>query len=360
MHNSPSGAPDPSFARPRGGILFTIAYFAGLAAIVALLFQLAPSTVEGTATTTLPDPTTTTTATQVTVPTAVPGGPEPVADAAEVILPSVVFIQTPAGFGSGVVYRSDGYIITAAHVVGANQSVLIRFADGSQSRAEVIGAVAEVDIAVLKVDRGDLPPAIFAAEKPRVGQMAVAVGSPWGLAQTVTAGIISAVDQTTCSGEICAAMVQTDAAINPGNSGGALIDRTGAVVGINVSILTQSGANDGVGFAVPSAMAVAYADAIIAGEALETAFLGVRIANSTGERAGAVITEIFADTGAENAGLRINDLVVAVAGVPILNGADLQAQIRTHRPGATIDLLVVRDGEQVTVTVTLGVRAEDL
>ncbi len=286
---------------------------------------------------------------------------EPVADAAEVIRPSVVFLQVPSGVGSGVIYRSDGHIITAAHVVRDLETVMVRFSDGTQAVGEVLGSVVEVDIAVVKVDRQNLPAATFSTVKPRVGQMAVAVGSPWGLAQSVTAGIISAIDQTNCNGEVCAAMVQTDAAINPGNSGGALIDRLGQVVGINVSILTITGANDGVGFAVPSAMAVSYADAIISGEPLQTAFLGVRITNVTsGERAGALITEIFTDTGAENAGLLTNDLIVAVEGVPILTGSDLQAQIRTHRPGSTIMLLVVRGNQEVLVEVTLGVRAEDL
>jgi S1-C subfamily serine protease len=288
-------------------------------------------------------------------------GTEPIADAAEIILPSVVFIQVPGGVGSGVIYRSDGLIITAAHVVDGRSSVLVRFSDGSQVQGEVLGSVSEVDIAVIRVDRSDLPPAAFAMEKPRVGQMAVAVGSPWGLAQTVTAGIISAVDQTNCVREVCAAMVQTDAAINPGNSGGALINRFGQVVGINVSILTLTGSNDGVGFAVPSSIAVAYAEAIISGQPLEMAFLGVRITNVTaGDRAGALVTEIFADTGADTAGLEVEDLIVAVAGIPVLSGSDLQAQIRTHRPGSTVELLVIRDGAELVVPVVLGVRAEDL
>lgn len=340
------GTPPPVPARRRFRAWGMVSGIAGLAVVALFLYQFLPGSEAVTPTT--------------TVPTAAPGL-EPVADAAEVILPSVVFIQVPGGVGSGVIYRSDGLIITAAHVVEGRDRVVVRFSDGSQAQGEVLGSVSEVDIAVIRVDRQGLPAASFSMVKPRVGQLAVAVGSPWGLAQTVTAGIISAVDQTNCVREVCAAMVQTDAAINPGNSGGALIDRLGRVVGINVSILTLTGANDGVGFAVPSAIAVAYADAIISGEALETAFLGVRITNVTqGDRAGALITEIFSDSGADNAGLRVDDLVVGVAGVPVLSGSDLQAQIRTHRPGSTIDLLVIRDGREIVVSVTLGVRAEDL
>lgn len=189
--------------------------------------------------------------------------------------------------------------------------------------------------------------------------MAIAVGSPWGLASTVTAGIISAVDQTNCNAGSCISMVQTDAAINPGNSGGALINRLGEVVGINVSIYSVTGSNDGVGFAVPAPTVVLYADAIIAGEPLETAYLGVRISPATGSRAGANILEVMPDTAASDAGLREGDVIVRVAGVAILSDQDLQAQIRTHRPGSPVELTIFRDGREVTRTVVLGVRTED-
>jgi serine protease Do len=288
-------------------------------------------------------------------------GDEPIADAAEVILPSVVHISTGSGLGSGVIYDSDGLIITAAHVVEGSETVQVRFADGDQAVGTVLGTAPEVDIAVIEVDRDDLPAAAFNTEKPRVGQMAIAIGSPWGLESTVTAGIISAVDQTNCSTVTCASMVQTDAAINPGNSGGALVDRNGDVVGINVSIFSESGANDGVGFAVPSTIAIAYADSIISGEPIQTAFLGVRGADvETEGQAGAVITEVTAGSAAADAGLEVDDLVIALGGVPVLGWEDLIAQVRSHRPGDTVDLIVIRDGEEQTVSVTLDVRSEDL
>ncbi|HEY6634731.1 MAG TPA: trypsin-like peptidase domain-containing protein, partial [Acidimicrobiia bacterium] len=242
--------------RQPSGWLSALLFFGGVALLVAGIMWLYPNTSgEGAATL---DTTTTTgpEAIDVSAPSYL-AGEEPIADAAAVILPSVVYIETENGLGSGVIYGSDGTIVTAAHVVEGSDTVRIRFADGDQTTGTVIGSAPEVDIAVIQVDRDDLPAANFASEKPRVGQMAVAVGSPWGLASTVTAGIISAVDQTNCSVATCSAMVQTDAAINPGNSGGALVDRNGNVVGINVSILSNSGANDGVGFAVPSAIAIA-------------------------------------------------------------------------------------------------------
>ena len=136
------------------------------------------------------------------MPSFVPGE-EPVADAAEVILPSVVHIQTDSGLGSGVIYQADGLIVTAAHVVEGSETVRIRFADGDQARGTVLGTASEVDIAVIQVERDGLTPATFVTEKPRVGQLAIAVGSPWGLESTVTAGIISAIDQTNCRPGTC-------------------------------------------------------------------------------------------------------------------------------------------------------------
>ncbi len=291
---------------------------------------------------------------------------EPVADAADVILPSVVHIQTRTGVGSGVVY-ADGLIVTAAHVVQTSDTVRIRFTDGEQVTGNVLGTAPEVDIAVIEVARDGLTPATFVTEKPRVGQMAIAVGSPWGLESTVTAGIISAIDQTNCSvrpdsGEFnCSAMVQTDAAINPGNSGGPLVDRLGRVLGINVSIFTDSGANDGVGFAVPADIAVTYADAIVSNEPIQTAFLGVQGDDVITEgQAGAVITAVVAESAADSAGLRVDDVVIGLDGVPIFGWRDLVAQVRSHQPGDTVEVLILRDDDEMTVDLTLGVRTEDV
>jgi S1-C subfamily serine protease len=353
---------EPTTTGPRQptGWLSALLFFGGVALLVAGIMWLYPTTpgeesaALDTTTTTGPE------AVDVSAPSYLTGD-EPIADAAEVILPSVVFIETESGLGSGVIYGSDGTIVTAAHVVEGSDTVRIRFADGDQTTGTVIGTAPEVDIAVIQVDRDDLPAATFDPEKPRVGQMAVAVGSPWGLESTVTAGIISAVDQTNCSTDTCSAMVQTDAAINPGNSGGALVDRNGNVVGINVSIYSNSGANDGVGFAVPSAIAIAYADSIISGEPLETAFLGVRGADvDTDGQAGTLITEVTADSAAGVAGIQVDDVVITFDGVAVLGWEDLIAQVRAHRPGETVDMTLIRDGEQMTVSVTLDVRTEDL
>jgi S1-C subfamily serine protease len=347
--------------KSRRGLLVAFAYFAGVAAIVAVLLQFLPDQGAGPVPQgAVEEPGDDTAQPDVEAPSFVEGE-EPIADAADVILPSVVHIQTASGVGSGVIYDSErGLVVTAAHVVGSEESVSVRFSDGEQVTGQVLGSAPDVDIAVIEVGPTDLPAAAFSEEKPRVGQLAIAVGSPWGLASTVTAGIISAVDQTNCGNETCSSMVQTDAAINPGNSGGALIDRSGEVIGINVSIFTMSGASDGVGFAVPSDIAVEYAESIVDGEPIQTAFLGVSVDDATTGRAGALITEVMPDTAAEEAGLEVGDVVVSVEGVEVLSRADLVAQVRAHRPGSEVEVVILRDGEEMSLEITLGVRTDDL
>ncbi len=347
--------------RKRPGLLPALAYFVGVLLIVAPVAWLAPG-LDPSEATTLPvvATTTTTVAPEARAAPVLTGG-EPVAAAAEVILPSVVHIRTTSGLGSGVIYDSDGLIVTAAHVVEGDDTVSIRLADGRQFQGTVVGSAAEVDIAVIRIETADLPAADFNTEKPRVGQLAIAVGSPWNLASTVTSGIISAVDRPSCNPVtgICVSVLQTDAAINPGNSGGALVDRTGAVVGINVSIFTESGANDGVGFAVPSETVRAYADSIVSGEPLVAAFLGVSGAFVTEEgRAGALITEVIPGSAAEQAGIQVDDVIVSIDGVPIQGIDDLAAQVRTHRPGEIVEVVLLREGEEIVYQVALGERED--
>ncbi|GEM_PF-991205 len=293
-------------------------------------------------------------------PEVVPGE-EPVADVAELILPSVVQIQTSAGVGSGVIYDSNGLILTAAHVVAGSDTVTVRFNDGEEMEGTVLGGTSGADVAVVQVDRTGLPAAELAlGEDPRVGQMAVAVGSPWGLQGTVTSGIISAVNQSIPSGTTARSVIQTDAAINPGNSGGPLVDREGRVLGINVSIFSLSGSNDGVGFAVPIDVAHDVAERVVAGESIDTAFLGVVGENPESGQAGAVITEVTPGSAADEAGIEVGDLVITVDGVTVQGMIDLAAQVQSHSPGDTVELVIVRDGQEQTVAVTFGERPDDL
>jgi putative serine protease PepD len=288
-------------------------------------------------------------------------GEEPVADAAAVIMPSVVQIQAGQGVGSGVIYDSNGLILTAAHVVEGVDTVTVRFADGEQVEGTVRGGTSGADVAVIEVDRTGLPAAELALDDdPQVGQMAIAVGSPWGLQGTVTSGIISAVDQAIPQGTSARAVLQTDAAINPGNSGGPLVDRQGRVIGINVSIFSLSGANDGVGFAVPIDIAHDIAESIVAGEEIQTAYLGVSLGAVESGQGGALIDDVTAGTGADEAGLEVGDLVISIDGAPVQDGGDLAAQVQTHQPGDTVDLVIVRDGSEMTISVTMSERPADL
>lgn len=346
--------------RKRDGLGSAIAYFLGVAAVVALVAWLAPTPDTADEVEDIPVAVeTTTTTTQAEEPERVLTGVEPVADAAEVILPSVVHIQTSSGVGSGVIYDAEGHIVTAAHVVQNDQTVIIRLTDGRQFEGTVLGSAPDVDVAVIEIEATDLVPAEFSADKPRVGQLAIAVGSPWNLASTVTSGIISAVDRPDCDRltGVCTSMIQTDAAMNPGNSGGALVDREGKVVGINVSIFTESGANEGVGFAIPTDTVIAYADSIVSGEPLVAGFLGVRGDFVTeGDRAGALIDEVFEGSAADEAGIQVGDVIVSIDGVPIQGIDDLAAQVRTHQAGDTIDVTLLRDGQELVLQVTLGER----
>ncbi len=314
-------------------------------------------TVAAEATSTSPAPTVPETAPPTTVPL-VEGrsSDEPVADVAEALLPSIVQIQTPAGIGSGVIYDSNGLILTAAHVVDGFSNVTVRLSDGDKLPGDVLGTDANNDIAVIRIDRSGLPAAPLALdEKPRVGQLAIALGSPWGLDSTVTAGVVSAVDRPLEGPRgVIRSMIQTDAPINPGNSGGALADRYGRVIGINVSIFSVAGANAGVGFAVPIDRAYEVAQAIIEGRQVEPAFLGVRGTDMAIGEGGALITEVMPDSAAERAGIRVGDLVTSLDGQQITGIQDLAAAVRSRQPGDVVTVEVVRDGETLTLEVELG------
>ncbi len=290
---------------------------------------------------------------------------EPVADVARVVGPSVVLIETGLGQGSGIVWdEANGYIVTNNHVAQDSVTVRVTFADGAVVEGEVIGGDSRRDVAVIKVDpsTAELKQAVFApAHTVEVGQLAVAIGSPFGLEQSVTAGIVSAVNRVNRAGSDAnnqgpVSMIQTDAPINPGNSGGALADREGRVIGMNTSIRTDgvTDGNIGVGFAVPSETVDLIARRIVAGESLELGFLGIKGESPTDGSVGALVSEVVAGSPADQAGLQVGDQIVSVAGEPIRAMEDLAAQIQLYRPGDSVVLGIMRDGVRVTADVTLG------
>lgn len=286
-------------------------------------------------------------------------GEEPVAAVARALLPSVVQLETSSGLGSGVIYDADGYILTAAHVVDGVSELTVRLSDGSSLDGEVVGTDPNSDIAVVHVDETGLPAADLATEVTlEVGQLAVAIGSPFGLDSTVTSGVISAVNRGVVRPDgTIANMIQTDASINPGNSGGALVDRQGRVIGINDAIQTESGGNQGVGFAVPIDQAAWVAEQLVAGEPVVPALLGVSGTDDPSGNAGALITSVEPGTAADDAGIKSGDLITKIDDVQIETMKDLAAQIRAIPPGTEVTLTVIRDDKEMTITATLGDRS---
>lgn len=289
---------------------------------------------------------------------------EPVAAVAVAVSPSIVRIDTTTGIGSGIILDATGRVVTNAHVVNGVQTVDIRLADGTRAEGTVLGSDPNVDIAIVQIE-GDatFKEAEFAlSDTVQVGQLAVAIGSPFGLEQSVTAGIVSAVNRAVGHTNVIdgsptvVEMIQTDAPINPGNSGGALADRQGRVVGMNTSIRTDGvvSGNLGVGFAIPSDTILLVADRIVNGESLDVGFLGVSGQNPALGRAGALIVDVIEDGPAWEGGLLSGDLVISVDGSPILGMSELAAKIRITSPGTSVVIGVIRDGEQTFVTVVLG------
>ena len=252
---------------------------------------------------------------------------EPVAAVAEAVAPAVVLIQTDGGQGSGIIYDESGLILTNAHVVGQFSEVSVQLASGIRVPGAVLGADANTDVAVVRISTDEqFGVAPLAPESTvEVGQLAVAIGSPFGLEQTVTSGIVSATGRVVGT----VAMIQTDAPINPGNSGGALADRQGRVIGMNTAIRTDgSGGNIGVGFAIPADTAKLIADRIIAGDSLEQGYLGIEGATPQLGEPGVIVTRVIPDTGAAVAGVQVDDLIVGFNGADIRSMQDLAAAVR--------------------------------
>lgn len=281
---------------------------------------------------------------------------DPVVRVAQILLPSVVQVRSGAGGGSGVIYKSNGYILTAAHVVQGADTVTIRLADGSRLDGKVLGRDPGRDVAVVKVDRTKLRAARIARSPVTVGQLAVAIGSPFGLQDSVTAGVISGVGRTLPTGEAIVDAIQTDAPVNPGNSGGPLADRLGRVIGINVAVRSDAG---GVAFAVPIDAAMETAQRLEKGQApAPVAFLGVTGTDPSSGPGGALVTDVQDGTPAAEAGLREGDLITAVDGDRVTSMSELAMIVRHHAPGDRITLRFTREDKPHTVAVVLGERKD--
>ena len=291
---------------------------------------------------------------------------EPVVAVADTVSRSVVIVRSETGQGSGIALDDEGRVVTNAHVLEDSETLQVLLPSGRMVKAKVIGSDIRRDVAVIELADVDnsLTPAQFASSQNlRVGQLAVAVGSPFELNQTVTAGIVSAIGRvepsygcelarTMCAACACVAMIQTDAPINPGNSGGPLADRNGHVIGMNTSIRTEGflSANVGVGFAIPSDTVLLVAQRLISGEPIGTAFLGILGETPTDGRAGALIIEVQESSPAYKAGLEVGDLIIRVDRRPILNMQALRADIQRRLPGDEVTLEYIR-GEKILEAV---------
>jgi putative serine protease PepD len=260
--------------------------------------------------------------------------------------------------GSGWVYDSDGHIVTNDHVVDGATSIKIRFWDGKTFSATVVGTDKSTDLAVIKVDAPSselYPLAVGDSKDLQVGDGVVAIGSPFGLEETVTSGIVSALHRA-IQGQTNFTIndsIQTDAAINHGNSGGPLLNAQGQVVGVNAQIKSDSGGNEGVGFSIPSDTVKTVASQLIATGKAVHAYLGVGIdSTATNARLASV-----RDGGpAKQAGLKTGDVITAVGGTSIATGDDLSRAIDAQKPGDKVSVTYKRGGSEHTVTVTLGTR----
>jgi serine protease Do len=269
--------------------------------------------------------------------------------------------------GSGFLVSADGLILTNAHVVDGAKEVTVKLSDHREFKAKVLGADRSSDIAVLKIDAHDLPNVRLGnSDQLRVGDYVLAIGEPFGLEETATAGIVSAKGRS-LPGDGYVPFIQTDAAVNPGNSGGPLFDDTGAVVGINAQIYTTSGGYEGVSFAVPINLAVQIKDQIVKTGKVVHARLGVEVqtmdqslADSFKLKApnGALVAKVVPDSAAAQAGIKVGDVILKFDGDPIVDAGQLSARVGVAAPGDKASLDVWRDGKTLTLTATIGNAAE--
>ncbi len=285
------------------------------------------------------------------------------------VQPSVVTVRTGGSEGSGVVYRSDGLIVTNDHVVGDAESVTIAFADGKRQPAKLVASDPVTDLAVLRTERRGLPAARFAEGLPQVGELAIAIGNPLGFENTVTAGVISGLQRSVPGAAARAPalvdLIQTDAPISPGNSGGALVDADGEVVGINVAYIPPAGGAVSLGFAIPSVTVTAVVDELLETGEVKHSFLGISPAPVTpqvaeqfdlGTDSGVLVLDVVDGGPAQRGGVRPSDIIVEVGGEPVSEVEDLLRVLRPKRPGQEVNLVVLRDGTRVPLTARLGER----
>ena len=268
--------------------------------------------------------------------------------------------KTETNLGSGVIVTADGYILTNQHVVDGADEILISLSDGRSSEARVIGEDRESDIAVLRIPLNNLKNIRVANGKNpiRVGDVALAIGNPLNVGQTVTMGIISATGRNRVGLNTFENFIQTDAAINPGNSGGALVNAHGDLIGINSAIFSQSGGSQGIGFAIPISLALDVMDEIVKNGHVSRGWLGVEGTDITPQAAinlgnpdirGVLIVGVFIDSPADKAGILTGDIITAIDNEPVSKVRNVLETIAGHKPGEEVTIQILRDGKSISL-----------
>jgi len=271
-----------------------------------------------------------------------------------------------AGLGSGVIISADGYILTNNHVVEGAEAIEVQLNDSRSTRAQVIGTDPDTDLAILKIDLDRLPAITLGnSDSLQVGDQVLAIGNPFGVGQTVTSGIVSAIGRNQLGINTFENFIQTDAAINPGNSGGALVDVNGQLMGINTAIYSRSGGSLGIGFAIPVSTAKLVLEGIVKEGVVRRGWIGVEPADLSPElmetfgvkaRRGVLITGVLQNGPAARAGVRPGDVITQVSGQGVSNVSELLTRVAAIKPGTEAQFQVQRGESALTLSVTVGLR----
>jgi serine protease DegS len=271
-----------------------------------------------------------------------------------------------SSLGSGVIMSPEGYLLTNNHVTTGADQIVVALKDGRETLARVIGSDPETDLAVLKIDLKNLPSiTIGRSDNIRIGDVALAIGNPFGVGQTVTMGIISATGRNQLGLNNYEDFIQTDAAINPGNSGGALVDANGNLTGINTAIFSKSGGSQGIGFAIPVKLAMEVMKSIIEHGQVIRGWLGIEVQPLSQElaesfglsgRPGIVVAGIFRDGPAQKAGLQLGDVILSIDGEPAGDGRRSMNQVARIKPTDKVTIQVMRNGKELKLTAEIGLR----
>ena len=275
--------------------------------------------------------------------------------------------QTPSGLGSGVIVSPDGLILTNNHVIESAGDIEIALNDGRKFHASLVGRDPESDLAVLRADNTESLPAIAFSDSGQVqiGDVVLAIGNPFGVGQTVTMGIVSALDRSRLGISTFENFIQTDAAINPGNSGGALVDSNGNLVGINTAIYSRSGGSLGIGFAIPASLARNVLEQIVTAGEVTRGWVGVEIQELSAEMAsafglpvveGALISGVLRGSPADRAGIRPGDVLLGLDGERVISASDMLAKVAALPPGKLTRFQIKRAGKDVALSVSVGRR----